>query len=71
MAVFDLKASSALFEQFIAAQEEEGAAITVLHDAMKQNADMAVIMALSEAMSAAHDKKMTIWSQLQAFRLDQ
>ncbi len=69
--IIDGNAAGPLLEQFKVAQEVEGAAITALHNAMKGGAkDSTILMALTDRMSEAHNKKMDIWNQLQQFRLD-
>lgn len=69
--IIDGNAAGPLLEQFKVAQEAEGAAITALHDAMKGGTkDSTILMALTDRMSEAHNKKMDIWNQLQQFRLD-
>ncbi len=69
--IFDMNSSKELFEKFQAAQAAEGAAITALHDAMKGGMkDNDILIALSDRMTEAHNKKMDIWDQLQQFRLD-
>jgi hypothetical protein len=69
--VIDGNAAGPLLEQFKVAQEVEGAAITALHDAirggMKENE---VLIALTDRMTEAHNKKMDLWDQLQQHRLD-
>lgn len=69
--ILDGNTAGPLLEQFKAAQDAEGAAIKALHDALKSGLkDGAVLMALTDRMTAAHNKKMDIWDQLQPQRLD-
>lgn len=69
--IFDMKSSKELFEKFQAAQAAEGAAITALHDVMKGGMkDKEILIALTDRMTEAHNKKMDIWDQLQQHRLD-
>ena len=69
--IFDMTSSKELFEQFYAAQATEGAAITALHDTLTDGVkDNDILMALTNRMTEAHNKKMAIWDQLQQHRLD-
>jgi hydrogenase maturation factor len=69
--IFDMNSSKELIEKLQTAQAIEGAAITALHDAMKGGMkDNATLMALTDRMTEAHNKKMDIWDQLQKHRLD-
>lgn len=69
--VIDGDAAGPLLEQLKIAAAAEGAAITALHDALKAGIrDDEILIALTDRMTEAHNKKMDIWDQLQQFRLD-
>lgn len=69
--IIDGNAAGPLLEQFKAAEEAEGDAIAELHDAMKVGgADKAILTALTDHMTEAHNKKMDIWDQVEKLRLD-
>lgn len=69
--IFDMNSSMELIEKLQAAQAAEGVAITALHDALKSGIkDDDVLVALTDSMTDAHNKKMDIWDQLQQHRID-
>ena len=69
--VIDGNTAGPLLEQLKIAAAAEGVAITALHDAMKGGMkDKGILMALTDRMTEAHNKKMDIWDQLQQHRLD-
>lgn len=60
-----------LFEEWQAAHLVENAAITALHDAMKNgNRDMSTLETLTTQMEDAHNKAMDIYDRLRKRRLD-
>lgn len=70
MPVYDNKVSQ-LMEQFVAADEAEGAATQALLAYMQSGAnDRTRMKELGDAMTSAHDNKMQIYAQMQKFRLD-
>ena len=69
--IFSMGLSNESFEKLQAALAAESVAITALHDALKSGLkDNKVLMALSDRMTEAHNKKMDIWDQLQQQSLD-
>ena len=69
--IIDKNAAGPLLEQFKLAQDAESAATMALHDAMKGGMkDKEILMALTNCMTEAHNKKMDILDQLQQYRLD-
>ncbi len=69
--IIDGNVAGSLLRQFKTAQEAEGAAITALHEAMRGGiTDKAILMALTDRMTEAHNKKMDIWDQVEKLRLD-
>ena len=68
--ILDGNLAGPLLEQFKSAQDAEGVAMTALQDAMKGGMkDQEILMALTDRMTEAHNKKMDVWDQLQQHRL--
>ena len=68
--IVDMRAQP-LIDRLLAANEAEGVAIKALHDYLQGGGrDNEKAEALLSGMTRAHDKKMDIWSQLEAVRLD-
>ena len=60
-----------LAEELAKASQLEGLAIENLLNAFRNGVrDEPTLLALNEAMERAHNFKMDLWRQLQAFRLD-
>lgn len=69
--IIDGNTAGPLLEQFKIAQDAEAVATTALYEAMKSGMkDHGILMALTDRMTEAHNKKMDIWNQLQAVALD-
>ena len=60
----------ALMEEFKAASDAEGSAIRNLHDLMKLSADMETLKQATKTMEDTHNRKMDLFNQMQAHRLD-
>ena len=70
MAVLDSNKSGSLLEQFKAAQDAEGRAIRAVRTAQEIGADSATLIGLINQMTEIHNKKMSIWNQLEKQQLD-
>lgn len=67
--IFDMSAMP-LFEKYKIAREAEAVATKQLLAAMESgNRDMPTLEDLTQSMTAAHNKAMGIWDQLQQFKL--
>lgn len=70
MAVFDSNTSGPLLEQFKAAQDAEDRAIRTVRTAQEMGTDSATLIDLINQMTEIHNKKMSIWNQLEEQKLD-
>ena len=69
--IFDINAKPVI-DQLSSASEAEAVATKALLSAMENGVrDTKILEALTNQMTAAHNKKMDIWDQLQPLRLDQ